>query len=93
MVIETIITTVKIASLANKYRRSRKEKKDDDVQIKNAIDVFIKNPTTATLNDLYCAVMEFKSSGYKPHVFNRSHIVEIINANPVLINEFHKYRF
>lgn len=93
MVIETVMTTVKLASMANKYRRSRKEKKDDDVQIKNAIDTFIKNPTTATLNDLYCAVMEFRSSEYKPPVFNRSHVVDIINANPVLINEYHKYRF
>jgi hypothetical protein len=92
MVIETVIATAKLASMANKYRRSRKEKKDDDIQIKNAIDAFIKNPTTATLNDLHCAVMTFKSSEYKPPVFNRSHIVEIINANPVLINEFHKYR-
>lgn len=64
-----------------------KSKYNDDDELISAINEFVKYPSNITLHDLYYTTAEFKSSNYKPPVFERPLITDVFDEHPELLVE------
>jgi hypothetical protein len=76
-----------VAPIVAKLKNKNTPKVDDEDELKQAIRDFVEDPSRITLHDLHYAANTFRSSNYKPPVFDRTLIANILIDHPDLLKE------
>lgn len=76
-----------VTPIVAKFKNKNTHRVDDEDELKQAIRDFVEDPSRITLHDLHYAANTFRSSNYKPPVFDRPLITNIFIERPDLVKE------